>query len=58
MYFNLETIIEMKNMKELPNYTISLYKDTVWKNRRLAQLRDIKEQAVMNRTNYPIFGCH
>ena len=29
------------------NY-ISLYKDTVWKNRGLTQLRDINEQAVIN----------
>ena len=38
----------MKNIKDLPNYIISLYKDAVWKNRRLAQLRDINEQAVIN----------
>ena len=36
-------------MKDVPNYYImSLYKDTVWKNRRLAQLRDVNEQAVIN----------
>ena len=46
--FNRETITEMKNIKDLPNYIISLYKDTVCKNRRLAQLRDINEQAVIN----------
>ena len=45
--FNRETIIEMKNIKDLPNY-ISLYQDTVWKNWRLAQLRDTNEQAVIN----------
>ena len=38
----------MKNIKDLPNYIISLYKATVWKNRGLAQLRDINEQAVIN----------
>ena len=38
----------MKNIKDLPDYIISLYNDTVWKNRRLAQLRDINEQAVIN----------
>ena len=38
----------MKNIKDLPNYIISLYKVTVWKNRGLAQLRDINEQAVIN----------
>ena len=46
--FNRETIIEMKNIKNVPNYIISLYKDTGKKNRRLAQLRDINEQAVRN----------
>ena len=46
--FNRETKIEMKNIKDLPNYIISLYKTTVWKNRGLAQLRDINEQAVIN----------
>ena len=39
----------MKNIKYLPDYIISLYKDIVWKNRGLAQLRDINEQAVINR---------
>ena len=38
----------MRNIKDLPNYIISLYKATVWKNRGLAQLRDINEQAVIN----------
>ena len=37
----------MKNIKDLPNY-ISLYKDTVWKNRSQAHLRDINEEAVLN----------
>ena len=46
--FNRETIIEMKNIKDLPNYIISLYKATVWKNRSLAQLREVNEQAVIN----------
>ena len=46
--FNRETIIEMKNIKDLPNYIISLYKATVWKNRGLAQLREVNEQAVIN----------
>ena len=46
--FNRETIIEMKNIKDLPNYITSLYKATVWENRSLAQLRDINEQAVIN----------
>ena len=46
--FNRETIIEMKNIKDLPNYIITLYKYTVWKNRGPAQLRDINEQAVIN----------
>ena len=46
--FNRETTIEMKNIKDLPNYIISLYKAAVWKNRGLAQLRDINEQAVIN----------
>ena len=38
----------MKNIKDLPNYIISLYKAAVWKSRRLAQFRDINEQAVIN----------
>ena len=38
----------MKNIKDLPNYIISLYKATVWKNRSLAQLREVNEQAVIN----------
>ena len=38
----------MTNIEDLPNYIISLYKDPVWKNRSLAQLRDINEQAVIN----------
>ena len=46
--FNRETIIEMKNIKDLPNYIISVYKATVWKNRGLAQLREVNEQAVIN----------
>ena len=46
--FNRETIIEMKNIKDLPNIIISLYKATVWKNRGLAQLREVNEQAVIN----------
>ena len=33
----------MTNIKDLPNYVMSLYKDAVYKNRRLAQLRDINE---------------
>ena len=45
--FNLETIIETKNINDLPNY-ISLYKATVWKNRGLPQLREVNEQAVIN----------
>ena len=45
--FNRETVIEMKNIKDLPNYIISLYKAAVWKNKGLAQLRDINEQAVI-----------
>ena len=32
--FNQFNIIEMTGMKDMPNYIISLYKDTVWKNRR------------------------
>ena len=35
-------------IKDLSNYIISLYKAAVWKNRGLAQLRDINEQAVIN----------
>ena len=38
----------MKNIKDLPNYIISIYKATVWRNRGMAQLRDINEQAVIN----------
>ena len=55
--FNRETIIEMKNIKDLPNY-ISLYKDTVWKNRRLAQLKDINEQAVIMLGLHYVPGGH
>ena len=46
--FNRETIIEMTKIKDVPNYIIRLYHSTVWKNRRLAKLRDINEQAVIN----------
>ena len=58
--FNRETIIEMKNIKDLLNYIISLYKGTVWKNRRLTQLRDINEQAVINSldTNLRFYITH
>ena len=46
--FKHTTILEMTDIKDVPNYIISLCKDIVWINRRLAQLRDISEQAVMN----------
>ena len=37
--FNHEIIIEMKNIKDLPNYIISLYKATVWKKQGLGTIK-------------------
>ena len=34
----LINIIEMTGMKDMSNYIISLYKDTVWKNRRTSSV--------------------
>ena len=45
--FNHETIYEMKNIKDLPNY--EAYTRTLFgKKRRHAQFKDINEQAVIN----------
>ena len=41
----------------MPNYIISLYKDTVWKNICLVQLRDINEQAVINSLDSNLRFC-
>ena len=44
--FNQFNIIEMTDMKDMPNYIISLYKDTIWKNRRASFSRKINDETV------------
>ena len=52
--FNQFNIIEMTGMKDMPNYIISLYKDTIWKNRRASFSRKINDETVMKSTDYNI----
>ena len=41
-------------MKDMPNYSISLYEDTIWKNRRASFSRKINDETVMKSTDYNI----
>ena len=50
--FNQFNIIEMTGMKDMPNYIISLYKDTIWKNRRASFSRKINNETVMKSIDY------
>ena len=44
----------MTGMKDMPNYIISLYKDTIWKNRRASFSRQINDKTVMKSIDYNI----
>ena len=44
----------MTGMKDMPNYIISLYKDTIWKNRRASFSRKINDETVMKSIDYNI----
>ena len=52
--FNQFNIIEMTGMKDMSNYVISLYKDTIWKNRRASFSRKINDETVMKSIDYNI----
>ena len=52
--FNQFNIIEMTGMKDMSNYIISLYKDTMWKNRRASFSRKINDETVMKISDYHI----
>ena len=53
--FNQFNIIGMTGMKDMPNYIISLYKDTIWKNRRSSFSRKINDESVIKSIDYNIF---
>ena len=47
--FNKHNIIEMSGVPPgIVNYFISIYKDIIWKNRNIAQLRDVSEVPIYN----------
>ena len=47
--FNKHNIIEMSGVPPgIVNYFISIYKDIIWKNRNIAQLRDVSEAPIYN----------
>ena len=52
--FNRHTLIEMTEFDASQNNVISIYKDIILKNRRLAQQHDvnINDQAIINSLNY------
>ena len=52
--FDQFNIIEMTGMKDMPNYIISLYKDTIWKTRRASFSRKINDETVMKSIDYNI----
>ena len=54
--FNKRTLIEITEVDALQNNVISNCKDIILKNRKLAQLHDVKinEQAIINSLNYNI----
>ena len=52
--FNQFNIIEMMGMKDMPNYIISLYKETIWKNRRASFSIKINDEIVMQSIDYNI----
>ena len=52
--FNQFNIIEMTGMKDMPNYIISLYKETIWKNRRASFSIKINDKIVMQSIDYNI----
>ena len=45
--FNQFNIIEMTIIKDMTNYIISLYKETIWKNRRALFSIKINDEIVM-----------
>ena len=52
--FDQFNIIEMTGMKDMPNYIISLCKDTIWTTRRASFSRKINDETVMESIDYNI----
>ena len=52
--FDQFNITEMTGMKDMANYIISLYKDTIWKTRRASFSRKINDETVMKSIDYNI----